>query len=71
MYLHDQIGWPFKLKEPTYLSVSDSGEIAFAHAAREGCIDFCISNFGSNDHHIISEHLTNLLRPRFPDITFD
>jgi hypothetical protein len=71
MYLNNQIGWPFKFKEPAYLSVSDSGEMALAHAAREGCIDFCLSNFGSDDHHIIPEHLTNLFRSRFPDITLD
>jgi hypothetical protein len=71
MDLHDQIGWPFKLKEPAYLPVSVPGEIAFAHSAREGCIDFCISDFGSDDRHILSEELMNLLRSRFPDITLD
>ena len=71
VHLNNQISRPFPFKEPAYLPVPDPGEIAFAHAASQGCIDFRVSNLRSNDQHLIFEQLTNLLGSLFPDVALD
>ena len=71
VYLNNQIGGPFKFKEPANLTVPDPGEMAFAHAASQSCVDFGVSNLRSDDYHLIFKHLTNLLGSRFPDVALD
>lgn len=71
MHRNDQIRWPFTFKQMKDSVALHWNKIAFTPPAREGCEDFRVRHLGCNNKCILSGHPLYLLRPRFPDVTFD